>query len=140
MTSSSPPFYVSVAVGFTRIIGAGMLISFIFAFLSISNDINSLGQTLFLLAVIFSIFTAIVWYAFEGNKVKSMISSMSIISVIAISIIITSLYVSIFAVLMIISIVQIIFGLIGLSCVLLISIISFYFLKKTLKGARLIIT
>ncbi len=140
MTSSSPPFYVSAAVGFTRIIGAGMLISFIFAFLSVSNDINSLGQTIFLLAVIFSIFTAIVWYAFEGNKVKSMISSMSIISVIAISIIITSLYVSIFAVLMIISIVQIVFGLIGLSCVLLISIISFYFIKKTLKGARLIIT
>lgn len=140
MTSSSPPFYVSGAVGLTRIIGAGMLISFIFTFFSISNNINSLGQTIFLLAIIFSIFTAIVWYVFEGNKVKSMISSMSIMSVIAISIIITSLYVSIFAVLMIISIVQIIFGLIGLSCVLLISIISFYFLKKTLKGARLIIT
>lgn len=139
MTSSSPPFYVSIAVGFTRIIGAGMLISFIFAFITVSNDVTSLGQTIFLMAVIFSIFTAIVWYAFEGNKVKSMISSMSIISVIAISIIITSLYVSIFAVLMIISIVQIFFGLVGLSCVLLISIASFHFLRKTIKGARLII-
>ena len=76
---------------------------------------------------------------YEENKVKSMISSMSILSVIAISIIITSIYISIFAVLMIISIVQIFFGLIGLSCVLLLSIGSLYFLKKTIKGARLII-
>ena len=140
MTSSSPPFYVNVAVGFTRILGAGMIISFIFAFLTIENTLEFLGNTIFLIAILLSLFITILWYPFRENKVRSMVSSITILSIIAFSLIITSLYMSVFAFLMIISIGQIIYGILGMCFLLLMIIGSGYYLSKVIKGAKLILT
>jgi len=139
MTSSSPPFYVNVAVGFTRILGAGMIVSFIFAFVTIENSLEFLGNTIFLIAIILSLFIAILWYPFRENKVRSMLSSLVILSIVAISLIITSLYMSVFAFLMIISIGQIIYGILGLCFLLLMIIGAVYYLSKVVKGAKLVL-
>jgi hypothetical protein len=145
MTSSSPSFYVNLSVGLTRILGAGMFISFIFAFATLRETIfsigslSSMGYIILLLGIILSLLVTIIWYAYSDNKVKSMISSMSLISIAAISIIITGLYLSVFAFLMIITVAQIVMGLIGLSCILLIITVCVIYLLKIVKGARLII-
>ena len=140
MTSSSPPFYVNAAVGFTRILGAGMIVSFIFAFLTIENTLEFLGNTIFLIAILLSLFIAILWYPFRENKVRSMVSSITILSIIALSLIITSLYMSVFAFLMIISIGQIVYGILGMCFLLLMIIGSGFYLSKAIKGAKLIIS
>ncbi len=140
MTSSSPPFYVNVAVGFTRIIGAGMIVSFIFAFISIQNTLEFLGNTIFLLAILLSLFITILWYPFRENKIRSMLSSLTILSIVALALIITSLYMSVFAFLMIISIGQIIYGILGLCFLLLMIIGAVYYLSKVIKGAKLVLT
>ena len=139
MTSSSPPLHVNVAVGFTRILGAGLAISFIFAFIAIENSLAFLGNTIFLIAILLSIFIAILWYSFKENRVRSMLSSLAILSIVAISLIITSLYMSVFAFLMIISIGQIIYGVLGLCFLLLMIIGSVYYLSKVVKGAKLVL-
>ncbi|MHA1953261.1 MAG: PrsW family glutamic-type intramembrane protease, partial [Candidatus Heimdallarchaeaceae archaeon] len=145
MTSSSPSFYVNLSVGLTRILGAGMFISFIFSFATLRETIftigslSSMGNIILLLGVILSLLVTIIWYAYSDNKVKSMISSMNLISIAAISIIITGLYLSVFAFLMIITVAQIVMGLIGLFCILLITTVSVIYLLKIMKGARLII-
>ena len=145
MTSSSPSFYVNLSVGLTRILGAGMFISFIFAFATLRETIfsigslSSMGYIILLLGIILSLIVTIIWYAYSDNKVKSMISSMNLISIAAISIIITGLYLSVFAFLMIITVAQIVMGLIGLTCILLIITASVFYLLKIVKGARLII-
>jgi len=146
MTSSSPPFYVNVSVGFTRILGVGMLISFIFAFTTLSRTIatigplSSMGYTILLLGIILAVFITIFWYAFRDNKVRSMISSMNILSIVAISIIINALNLSVFAFLMIISGLNIISAILSLIIIILLIAASTYFLIKITKGARLIVT
>jgi RsiW-degrading membrane proteinase PrsW (M82 family) len=146
MTSSSPSLHVSLSVGLTRILGAGMFVSFIFAFASLRQTIftigslSSMGYIILLLGIILSLLVTIMWYAYSSNRVKSMISSMNLISIAAIAIIITGLYLSVFAFLMIITVAQIVMGLIGLTCVLLIITLCVLYLLKIIKGARLIVT
>ena len=145
MTSSSPPFYVNLSIGLTRIIGAGMFVSFIFTFATLRGTIfsvtslSSMGYILLLLGIILSFLITMAWYGYKDNRVKSMISSLNIISIVAISIIITGLYISVFAFLMIITIAQIVMGLIGLVCILLILTACVFYLLKVVKGARLIL-
>ncbi|MHA1397377.1 MAG: PrsW family glutamic-type intramembrane protease [Candidatus Heimdallarchaeaceae archaeon] len=139
MTSSSPPFYVSFSVGFTQILGAGMLVSFIFALISLPSTFSYLGHTVFLLSIIVTVFISISWYYLGKNKVKSMLSSINVLSILALSVIIMSLYLMVFAILMIVSIVQIITGLVAFSCLIILSVVSIVYLKKVVKGARLII-
>jgi hypothetical protein len=145
MTSSSPPFYVNLSIGLTRIIGAGMFVSFIFTFATLRGTIfsvtslSSMGYILLLLGILLSFLITMAWYGYKDNRVKSMISSLNIISVVAISIIITSLYISVFAFLMIITIAQIVMGLIGLACILLILVTCVLYLLRVVKGARLIL-
>ncbi len=139
MSSSSPPFLASIAVGFTRILAVGMFISFIFTFASIEDTVSFLGYTLFLLSIIITIFVTVVWHRYKRNRVKSIISSINLLSIVAISIIVTSLYMIVFSLLLIISILQMVYGIIGLLCTLTLASASVYFLFKTSKGVRLIV-
>ncbi len=139
MSSSSPPFYASIAVGFTRILAVGIFISFVFTFTSIEVTVPFLGYALFLLSIIVAIFATVVSYRYKRNRVKSIISSINLLSIVAISIIVTSLYMIIFSVLLIITISLIGYGIIVLLCTLLLASASVYFLLKTSKGGRLIV-
>ncbi|MHA1345306.1 MAG: hypothetical protein ACTSVO_02490 [Candidatus Heimdallarchaeaceae archaeon] len=139
MSSSSPPFFSTIAVGFTRILAAGMLISFIFTFATIDDTVSFLGYTLFLLSIIIAIFITVFWYRYKRNRVRSILSSINLLSIVAISIIVTSLYMITFSLLLIISIIQIIYGIIGMLCTLILVSASVYFLFKTTKGVRLIV-
>lgn len=139
MSSSSPPFYSSIAVGFTRILAVGMLISFIFTFATIEDTVSFLGYTLFLLSIIIAIFVTVVWHRYKKNRVKAIISSINLLSIVAISIIVTSLYMIVFSLLLIITILHMVYGIIGMLCTLVLVSASVYFLLKTSKGVRLVI-
>jgi RsiW-degrading membrane proteinase PrsW (M82 family) len=145
MTSSSPPFYVNISVGFTRILGVGMLISFIFAFTTLSRTIaqigslSSMGYTILLLGIMLAVFIIIFWYAFRNNKVRSMIGSMNILSIVAISIIVNALNLCVFAFLMIITGSNVIAALLSLIILGLLITVSVYYLSKVTRGARLIV-
>ncbi len=139
MSSSSPPFFASIAVGFTRILAVGMFISFIFTFTTMEYTMSFLGYTLFLLSIIIAIFVTVFWYRYKRNRVKSIISSINLLSIVAISIIVTSLYMIVFSLLLIISILHIVYGIVGMLCTLTLVSASVYFLLKTSKGVRLIV-
>lgn len=139
MSSSSPPFFSSIAVGFTRILAVGMLISFIFTFATIEDTVSFLGYTLFLLSIIIAIFVTVVWHKYKKNRVRSIISSINLLSIVAISIIVTSLYMIVFSLLLIITILHMVYGIIGMLCTLVLVSASVYFLVRTSKGVRLVI-
>lgn len=139
MSSSSPTFLSTLSVGFTRILAVGMLISFIFTFVTIDNTITFLGYTVFLLAIILAICITVIWYRYKTSRVKAILSSISLLSIIAISIVVTSLYMIVFSILMILTILQIVYGIVGLLSTLTIVTASLYFLVKSTKGVRLIV-
>ena len=132
--------YINFAVGFTRIIGVGLTSVFIFIFSRIQNTINFLGNAIFLLGVLISIWIAIFWFRSRNNRVKSMIVSVNVTSIVAVTIIMTSLYLSVFGVLLIISIFNLVFGIIGICLLLLLVAGSVYFLTRVIRGTNLIVT
>jgi hypothetical protein len=140
MASSSPPMYINFAVGFTRIIGVGLAIVFVFIFSRIQNTINFLGNAIFLLGVLISIWIAIFWFRSRNNRIKSMIVSVNVTSIVAVTIIMTSLYLSVFGVFLIISIFNLVFGIIGMCLLLLLVVGSVYFLTRVIRGTNLIVT
>ncbi len=139
MSSSSPPFFSSIAVGFTRFLAIGIFISFIFTFTTIEDTVSFLGYSLFLLSIVIALFATVVWYRYKQHRVKSIISSINLLSIVAISLIVTSLYMIIFSVLLIITISLMVYGIIVMLCTLTLASASVYFLLKTSKGVRLIV-
>ncbi len=139
MGSSSPPLYMHFSVGFTRILGVGIIIIFAFVFSTIENSLHFLGNTIFLLSVIIALGVSIAWYRSSKNRVKSILASINITAIVAFSLLITTLYLSIFAVFLIISIYQIFFGLIGISLILLLDVLFIRFIIKAARGTNLIV-
>lgn len=139
MGSSSQPLYMNLSVGFARIISIGIIIIFVVVFVTIDNTLQFLGNTIFLLNVIIALGVSVSWYASSKNRVKSILASINITSIVVFSLIITTLYLSIFAVFLIISVYQIFFGLIGISLILLVDSLFIYFIVKASRGTNLII-
>ncbi|MHA1516355.1 MAG: PrsW family glutamic-type intramembrane protease, partial [Candidatus Heimdallarchaeaceae archaeon] len=139
MGSSSPPLYMHFSVGFTRILGVGIIIIFAFVFSTIENSLHFLGNTIFLLSVIIALGVSIAWYRSSKNRVKSILASINITAIVAFSLLITTMYLSIFAVFLIISVYQIFFGLIGISLILLLDVLFIRFIIKAARGTNLIV-
>ncbi|MCE7739816.1 MAG: PrsW family intramembrane metalloprotease [Candidatus Heimdallarchaeota archaeon] len=139
MGSSSPPLYMHFSVGFTRILGVGIIIIFAFVFSTIENSLHFLGNTIFLLSVIIALSVSISWYRSSKNRVKSILASINITAIVAFSLLITTMYLSIFAVFLIISVYQIFFGLIGISLILLLDVLFIRFIIKAARGTNLIV-
>ena len=139
MGSSSPPLYMHFSVGFTRILGVGIIIIFAFVFSTIENSLHFLGNTIFLLSVIIALSVSIFWYRSSKNRVKSILASINITAIVAFSLLITTMYLSIFAVFLIISVYQIFFGLIGISLILLLDVLFIRFIIKAARGTNLIV-
>ncbi len=139
MGSSSQPIYMNLSVGFARILSIGILIIFVFVFITIDDTLHFLGNTIFLLNVIIALGVSVIWYASPKNRVKSILASINITSIVVFSLLITTLYLSIFAVFLIISLYQIFFGLVGISLILLVDSLLILFIIKASRGTNLII-
>jgi hypothetical protein len=139
MGSSSQPLYMNLSVGFARILSVGIVIIFIFVFVTIDDTLHFLGNTIFLLNVVLALGVSVLWYASSKNRVKSILASINITAVVVFSLIISTLYLSIFAAFLIISVYQIFFGVVGLGLILMIDALFVYFIVKASRGTNLII-
>ena len=139
MSSSSPPIYVNIAVGITRIIGMGLFVISIFVFVNASNSLDFLGEVIFILGVILSISVAVFWQKQQSNRVKSTIVSLNVSAIMALIVIIMVIYMAVVAVLFLVTVVQIILGILSLLILISVAIGCAIFLAKIIGGTNLIV-
>ena len=139
MSSSSPPMYVNIAVGITRILGMGLLVIFFFVFLEASSSLNFLGKTMFILGVLISLGIAIYWHKSSNNRVKSELVSIIVTSILAIIVLIMVVYLAVIASYFITTLIQIVLCVLSIIFLLVIAIGCIIFLSKSIGGTNLII-
>ncbi|MHA1198875.1 MAG: hypothetical protein ACTSQF_05935 [Candidatus Heimdallarchaeaceae archaeon] len=139
MSSSSPPIFVNIAVGLTRILGLGLIVIFFFVFLEASNTLDFLGNTIFILGVLISFGIAIFWHKSSKNRVKSLIVSISITAILALIVIVMVIYLGIIASFFISSITQLVLSILALIILILLAVGCIIFLVRSIGGTNLII-
>ncbi|MHA1685893.1 MAG: hypothetical protein ACTSYD_05705 [Candidatus Heimdallarchaeaceae archaeon] len=135
---SSPPYSVSFAVGFTRLLVSCFFISFLFTLPKLEGTLNSVAYSLFYITINSVLIVVIAWYAFKNTKIKSMIASVIITSCVLITFGLLAVYTAIYAIMLITSIIYASLGLWSLASSALIILFCVFYLYRVVKKMHLI--
>ncbi len=140
MHSSSPSFYASLAVGVSRLIGTGILISVIISIINLDNSPMELGFEILLLIIFIVFSTTIFWYFLEKRRMTSIFISIIVTSSIFFVVVIQSIFFAVLSLISIFNFTKLLFGIAVLVSSLSLLFLSFVYFRGIIRGESLIIS